>query len=61
MYKYREGKVKSTPKGEWNRSETVGLQAVGVLIRQDDGVPIEEWAGELLCVARLRDLEVPEP
>ena len=46
--KYREGKVKSTPGGEWNRPETVNLQAVEGTIRCTDCVPIEEWAGELI-------------
>ena len=36
--KYREGKVKRTPKGEWNRTETGCLQAVGGGLTPD-GVP----------------------
>ena len=46
--KYCEGKVKSTPRGEWNRPETVDLQAVGASTCGGDRVPIEEWAGELI-------------
>ena len=57
--KYREGKVKRTPEGEWNRPETVYLQGV-----KEDlilyGVPIEEWANEFMHIARLID-EVEEP
>ena len=45
---YCEGKVKSTPGGEWNRPETVDLQAVEGLMRRANRVPIEEWAGELI-------------
>ena len=52
---YCEGKVKSTPGGEWNRPETVNLQAVEGSIRRANCVPIEEWAGELIYAARLRN------
>lgn len=50
--KYREGKVKRPPGGEWKEPETVCLQTVEALY-MCDGVPIEEWTGELLYVARL--------
>ena len=50
--KYREGKVKSSPEGQWNRPETTCLQGVEAdLIR--DCVPIEEWANESIYAARL--------
>ena len=52
---YCEGKVKSTPGGEWNRPETVNLQAVEGSMRRANCVPIEEWAGELIYAARLRN------
>ena len=53
--KYREGKVKSSPEGRWNRPETMCLQGV----EEDlilDCVPIEEWANELMYAAWLRPL-----
>ena len=49
--KYREGKVKSSPEGQWNRPETICLQGVEEGIYVLDCVPIEEWANELLYTA----------
>ena len=31
--------------------ETTHLQAIKVLLRQDNGVPIEEWANECMDIA----------
>jgi len=50
---YREGKVKSTPDGEWKVPETVCIQAIRALCffarkRMGKSVPVEEWSGELL-------------
>ena len=44
--KYREGKVKSSPEGQWKVPETLGYLRVEVGRKTDDGVPIEEWTNE---------------
>ena len=49
-YKYREGKVKRTPVGEWNRTWNQMLTISGKNLNSDR-VPVEEWAGELNVVA----------
>ena len=51
--KYREGKVKRTPEGEWNRPETTYLQEVEEDACILDSVPIEEWANEFMYTACL--------
>lgn len=43
---YREGKVKRTPGGEWNRTETVDLQAVKAMIYS--------WWWRAFCIMNLR-------
>ena len=53
MNQYREGKVKSTPGGEWNSS----WNHVPTSCRSTftcDGVPLAEWTGESWLRARLR-------
>ena len=52
--KYREGKVKRSPGGQWNRTETIRLQGLGA--RKGDEVPIEEWANDFMYAARLISL-----
>ena len=49
---YREGKVKRTPGGEWNRTwNHMPTRSQSPL--KGDGVPFVEWTGELLYGARL--------
>jgi len=53
VHKYREGMVKRTPVGEWNRTWNPTLTNSGRRFNADR-VPVEEWAGDLEDVARLR-------
>ena len=50
--KYCEGKVKSTPGGEWKRTWNPVPTSTESTSRCDQ-VPIVEWSGEYMCVARL--------
>jgi len=55
--KYREEKVKSSPRGRLKVPETLCLQAVEVL-SWDDRVAFVESSGELFRVARLKHRNV---
>ena len=50
---YREGKVKSTPLGEWNSSWNL-VPTSTESSSMSDRVPFVEWSGELMYLARLR-------
>ena len=56
---YREGKVKSTPGGEWKRTWNPMFTSTQSTL-MCDGVLFVERSGELIYVARLR-YSVPEP
>jgi len=49
--KYREGKVKRTPGGEWNRNWNRKLTTSRRTIRKSDCVLFVSRTGELLIVA----------
>ena len=50
---YREGKVKRTPGGEWNRTWNLVLTSTESP-SMGDRVPFVEWSGEWMYPARLR-------
>ena len=51
--KYCEGKVKSTPDGEWKRTWNLVFTSTESSSKSDR-VPFVEWSGEYMSVARLR-------
>ena len=59
VYKYREGKVKRTPEGEWNRTWNC-VRTRSRSIFGCDGVLFVERSSELISSARLSQLTEPQ-